>query len=250
MGLSVVAASLLPRALRLVITAAALAGAVTGGFVVACGGTDGGSGVTDDGGGSGSDGGGVDASPSPDEETDGAPFMAHQDAGCPLKYSTKPGTVATSVPRAGATGKAWDNTAGALKVDGTYAQDVLTDGEQSELLRVTGYGFAIPAAATIKGVVVELKRQGDNKIVDGNIELWLDGAPSDRPKFVASGWPTKIGTHHYGQEIDTWGNDLSPGLVGRPGFGTEIWAKRREDAGTGPATAAVESLIITIWYCE
>jgi hypothetical protein len=247
MGLSGVAIAFESRALRLVVSAAAIAGAVAGGFVVACGGTDSGSGSGD----GGTDGGSAaDGSTSPDEATDGGPFMAHQDAGCPLKYSTKPGTVASSVPRSGAKGKAWDNTAGALKIDGTYAQVVLTDGEQSELLRVTGYGFKIPAAATIKGVVVQLKRQGENKIVDGNIELWLDGAPSDRPKFMASGWPTNIGTHHYGQEIDTWGNDLTPDLVGKPGFGTEIWATRREDAGTGPATAAVESLIITVWYCE
>lgn len=236
------------RALRLAVTAAALAGGVAAGFVVACSSTASSSDVTGDGGSEAGSGAG--GSTSPDDVTDGGPFMAHQDAGCPLKYATKPGTVASSVARTGARAKAWNNQAGALKVDGTYAQVVLGDGEQSELLRVTGYGFEVPAAATIKGVVVQLKRQGENKIVDGNIELWLDGKASDRPKFMASGWPTSIGTHHYGQEIDTWGNDLTPDLVGKPGFGTEIWAMRREDAGTGPATAAVESLIMTIWYCE
>jgi hypothetical protein len=111
-------------------------------------------------------------------------------------------------------------------------------------------GSTCPANVTIKGVVVELKRQGANKIVDGNIELWLDGNPSSRPKFVASGWPVAIGTHHYGQEIDTWGDDLTPALVAKPGFGTEIYALRRVDAGTGPVEGAVESLLITIWYCE
>lgn len=188
----------------------------------------------------------------PDDDSDGGIFMSHADAGCPVKYAgPNPGTVATSVARNGVNGGiAWESPANALTTNGQYAKSVVTDGDQTELLRVTGYGFNLPANVTIKGVVVELKRQGANEVVDGNIELWLDGAPSDRPKFVASGWPTKIGTHHYGQEVDTWGNDLTPELVGRAGFGTEIWARRREDAGTGPVAAEVESLLITIWYCE
>ena len=177
--------------------------------------------------------------------------MSHADAGCPVKYAgPNPGTLAVSVPRSGATGIAWDTPGKALTIDGQYARAVVTDGEQTELLRVTGFGFNVPGNVTIKGVVVQLKRQGDNKVVDGNIELWLDGVASNRPKFVATGWPTNIGTHHYGQEVDTWGNDLTPELVGRPGFGTEIFAKRREDAGTGPIAAEVESLLITIWYCD
>ena len=59
-----------------------------------------------------------------------------------------------------------------------------------------------------------------------------------------------IGTHHYGQAIDTWGNDLTPELVGRRGFGVEFFAKRQEDAGVGPLQASVESMRVTIFYCE
>ena len=218
--------------------------------MLACGSSD--DGASDDGGTTSDDGGtGIDGS-DPIEQNDGGIFMSHADAGCPVKYAgPNPGTVAVSVPRPSATGIPWQNPANALTVNGQYARSVVTDGEQTELLRVTGYGFKIPANVTIKGVVVQLKRQGaDQRIVDGNIELWLDGVASDRPKFVASGWPIKIGTHHYGQEVDTWGNDLTPELVGRPGFGTEIWAKRREDAGTGPVPAEIESLLITVWYCD
>ena len=216
------------------------------GLLVACGSSD--SGATDGGGGTGTDGSnGPDAA---EQDSDSGIYMSHADAGCPVKSAgPRPGTVAVSVPRTGAAGIAWDAPAKALTVDGQYARSVVTDGEQTELLRVTGYGFDLPATVTIKGVVVELKRQGD-KIVDGNIELWLDGVASNRPKFVASGWPTQIGTHHYGQEIDTWGNDLTPQLVGKPGFGTEIWAKHREDAGTGPGAAEIESLLVTVWYCD
>ena len=219
---------------------------------MACGSSDSGGTTSDDGGNASGDGGSTaDSSDPTEQEPDSGIYMSHADAGCPVKHAgPNPGTVAVSVPRAGATGIAWTNPTNALTVNGQYASSVVTDGEQTELLRVTGYGFDLPPSVTIKGVVVQLKRQGDNKVVDGNIELWLDGVASDRPKFLASGWPINIGTHHYGQEVDTWGNDLTPELVGRPGFGTEIFAKRREDAGTGPVNAEVESLLITIWYCE
>ncbi len=231
------------------ISAIGLAAAAFG-LAVACGGSDGGNPVIgEEGGGSGDgDGGGL-----PGEgDTDGGIFMAGNDAGCPVKFAgPSPGTIAESIPRPGASGGiAWKNPMNALTANGAYAHADLDLGQQTELLRVTGYGFNLPASVTIKGVVVELKRQGQNEIVDGNIELWLDGTPSSRPKLVASGWPVSIGTHHYGQEVDTWGDSLTPALVGKPAFGTEIWARRRDDAGTGPAPADVESLIITIWYCD
>ena len=244
------------RSMRWLVRVIGLAAVSGGTLAVACGGSDGGSAAIGDEGGTTTDGGtggtGGDGGSPAEGDTDGAVFMAGNDAGCPVKYvGPKPGTIAQSIPRPGATGGIpWQTPMNALTVDGAFAHADLDVDQQSELLRVTGYGFDLPPTVTIKGVVVELKRQGANKIVDGNIELWLDGMPSSRPKFVASGWPVAIGTHHYGQEVDTWGDDLTPALVGKPGFGTEIWARRRDDAGTGPVSADVESLLITIWYCD
>ena len=235
-------------------TLAGIAGVTTAGFVVACGSDNGAAIPGDDAGPMGNDGaGGPDTSDTPDSNGNqgDAGFSTGADAGCPLKFQgPKNGTLGESIPRAGTTSIAWSNPNNARTVDGQFASVTLDNDQASEHLRVTGYGFNLPSTVSIKGVVVELKRQGNNQIVDGNIELWLDGTPSSRPKFVASGWPVAIGTHHYGQEIDTWGDDLTPALVAKPGFGTEIYALRRVDAGTGPVEGAVESLLITIWYCE
>jgi hypothetical protein len=238
--------------MRFLLSAGAFAAVIGGSLAVACGGSDGTSPVIGDEGGATGEGGAGDGGSPGEGDADGGIFMAGNDAGCPVKYAgPNPGTIAESIPRPNATGGIpWQNPRNALTVNGAFAHADLSDNQQSELLRVTGYGFNLPATVTIKGVVVELKRQGANEIVDGNIELWLDGVPSSRPKYVATGWPVAIGTHHYGQEVDTWGDELTPAMVGKPGFGTEIWARRREDAGTGPAPADVESLIITIWYCE
>lgn len=225
---------------------AAIAGALCAALVAACE-TEAASGPPND------DAGAVvdDEGGATDEVVDGGVFMSHADAGCPVKYAgPRAGTIAESVPRAGGPTIAWSEAEGALTVDGRFARATLGDGEQTQLLRVTGYGFDVPSWAKIKGVVVQLKRQGGPLVVDGNIELWLDGKPSSRPKYMSTAWPSAVGTHHYGQEVDTWGDDLTPEMVSRLGFGTEIWAKHKPDAGTGPGTAEVESLIMTVWYCD
>jgi len=175
------------------------------------------------------------------------------DAGCPVKSDgPRTGKTAASVPRADAAGIAWAMPENARQIDGQLARATLDLGQSTERLRITDFGFSVPASATIKGVEVEFQRQaGDTGIGDGNIELWLDGSPSDRPKFIATSWPRAIvGRHHYGQAVDTWGDDLTPALVGRPGFGVEIYALRQEDAGTAAIEARVESMRITIFYCE
>jgi hypothetical protein len=232
--------------------AAVVGTTAAGGVMLACGSSDATSTAEEEGGVRFGDGdSGTTGDPADQEPNDGV-FRAHNDAGCPVKYQgPRPGTVVTSIPRAAAPGAiAWETPGNALTVDGQFARAVLDEGQESEHLRVTGYGFNLPASVTIKGVVVQLKRRGHNAIVDGQIELWLGGTAAERPKFMASGWPEAIGTHHYGQEVDTWGNDLTPAMIGDPGFGTQIWAKRRVDAGTGPVAAEVESLIITVWYCD
>ena len=231
--------------------AAALVLAAGGALAAACG-SDGESSPGSDGGGTG-EGSILPSGDSSTPDDDHHDPLNGVDAGCPIKTAgPRSGTVATSVPRAGTTGIAWGTPENARNTEGQFALTKLGLGETSEHLRITDFGFTIPASATIKGVEVELKRQAsDTGIGDGNIELWLDGAPSDRPKFLATAWPRLIvGTHHYGQAVDTWGNDLTPALVGKPGFGVEIYALRLQDAGEAPLEARVDSMRISIFYCE
>lgn len=246
------------RVVRMTAFAAALSIATAGASVltvVACGGSDGTGSIGDSEGGTGNGEGGAGADGGCGDPNEPAEvFTTHPDAGCNLKLAgPRSGNVATSVARTGSEGVAWSTPGNARNVDCEFAKATVGDDQSTELLRVTDFGFSLPPAAKIMGVVVQVKRQAPEVgIADGNIELWLDGVPSDRPKLLASGWPRAIvGTHHYGQEIDTWGNDLTPELVAKPGFGVEIYAKRRQDdAGAGPKPANVESMRITIWYCE
>jgi hypothetical protein len=240
------------NAARLVMAAALLGATAAAGVMFACSSDTGATTDDDAGTASGDSGTGNVQTEPPDQELTDGPFMSHADAGCPVKFvGPNPGTVATSVPRADDTAAvAWQTPENALEVDGKFGVAMLDEGQTSEHLRITGYGFKLPPAANIKGVVLQLKRQGDLAILDGKIELWLGDRTTDRPKFVSSGWPKIVGTHHYGQEVDTWGNDLTPQMFESPNFGAQIYAKRRPDAGAGPMPANVESILITVWYCD
>ena len=98
---------------------------------------------------------------------------------------------------------------------------------------------------------MELKRQSaDAGIRDSAIEVILDTNEIPKSKIVGSDWPRVIlGTHHYGQEIDTWGTDLNPINVTKPTFGAKISAKRNP-AVTGPVFGKVDSVKIRICYCN
>lgn len=170
--------------------------------------------------------------------------------GCPaIAVGPKTGTVVTSVPR-GAGAIAWSDLDNAKTVDDAFAKTALAAGEESEELRITGFGFELPKGVVFQGVEVELKRQApEGGIVDGIIALV--GVPNQvgRGKFIATPWPTSIvGTHHYGQATDTWGMDLNPPDVATPDFGVSLWVKR----GDGPesATALVESIQVRVFYCN
>jgi hypothetical protein len=164
------------------------------------------------------------------------------------------GTVVQSLPReteAGAT-VAWTDLDSAKDTDGTFAKVTLAAGQESDELRITGFGFKLPPGVVFQGVTAQLDRQApDGGIVDGLIYLVGVKNQVGRGKFIATGWPTSIvGTHHYGQDTDTWGMDLNPPDVETAEFGVGIWVKRSPD-GSGPASAQafVDSIKIQVAYC-
>lgn len=183
----------------------------------------------------------------------GGGTVTETDAGC-KKVGPLSGSVAKSVPRDGVTGGLpWESPENGKVPDNTFAKVTLGVGQQSEMLKVTGFGFAIPAGVNVTGVEVEFKRQAtDAGIVDGLIELTFDkGRTSGRPKYMFTSWPRAIvGTHHYGAPLDRWGNDVFAEDVNSPEFGVEIWAKREEDAGTDPLDGLIDSLRIYVHYCD
>jgi hypothetical protein len=172
-------------------------------------------------------------------------------SGCVLKTTGfKSGKKAENVPRSDATGTAsWTNLTGALAVDGDFATVTLAEGQESASLRVSDFGFAIPDGAETWGIEVELKRQAPGGgAADARIDVDIANKQTHY-KVVETPWPTSIvGTHDYGQAVDTWGADVEPPDFDNAAFAARVAVKRTAGA-TGPVTANVESIRVAIHYC-
>lgn len=228
----------------------ALGSAGVGAFV-ACGSDD-----PADPGGSGGDGGpSSEAGDEPDDQADAGYTGPTTRYGCRLKTTDYlVGAKAESLPRPDAPdAPAWNDPGNALSEDGKVATVTLTDGE-SEELRISGFGIDLDEGFETWGIEVELKRQApDGGVEDGHVTLVVPGHTENQidRKFVEGTWPrTAVGTHHYGQALDTWKLDLFPKDVNQDGFAARLWVRKVEDAGPGPVTAIVESLKVAVWYCD
>jgi hypothetical protein len=160
------------------------------------------------------------------------------------------GSKAQNVPRSDVQNTAdWSDVDGALSEDGKFATVTLADGQESSELRVSGFGFTIPDTAETWGIEVELKRRApDGGIEDQQVNVEIEGKPT-RFKFLKGPWPTSIvGTHAYGQAVDTWGVDLFPADVNKPSFAAKVSIKRA-DGVTGPVTAIIDSLKVAVHFC-
>jgi hypothetical protein len=160
------------------------------------------------------------------------------------------GKKAESLPRSDVpNAAAWANPSQAIASDAQFATVTLGEGQESATLRVSDFGFNVPATAETWGIEVELKRRApDGGVADSRIDVEIEGKPS-RFKFMSSAWPTSIvGTHIYGQAVDTWGVDLFPADVNKPTFAATLTVKRAPGS-SGPVTATVDSLKAAVNYC-
>lgn len=234
--------------MRAAFIAVSLVSACVGAFVACSDETATSPGATDGGG--GAEGGtSGDGAPRPSDAGTDAPISP---TGCPLATTGyRSGAKAENIPRTDiAGGVSWTDVEGALSEDGKLATVTLDDGQESAELRVSQFGIKLPDTAETWGIEVQLKRRApDGGVEDSRVDLAIEGK-AVAWKYVKGPWPTKIvGTHHYGQAIDTWGVDLYPSDVNRDSFAAKLWVKKSADAGPGPVTATVDSLKVAVWYC-
>ena len=198
-----------------------------------------------------SDGGGGDDGGTPETSTPEDAGGNRAPTGCLLKTTDYTiGGKAENIPRTDIAGAVdWTDVEGALSEDGKFATVTLADGQESATLRVSDFGFQIPDTAETWGIEVELKRRApDGGVEDARIDVEIEGKPT-RFKFMKTPWPTSIvGTHAYGQAVDTWGIDLLPADVNKATFAAKLTVKRTADA-VGPVTGIVDSLKIAVHFC-
>lgn len=126
-----------------------------------------------------------------------------------------------------------------------HYRQALSDG-----LRVTNFGFSLPAEATIRGVTVFIvkKASAASRAHDYNVQLVVGGSLSGANKAISTDIQTSDLQYTYGDESDLWGQSLSRAQVVASNFGVEYRAEA--DADEGDVTVSVDRIRIKVSYTQ
>ncbi len=125
---------------------------------------------------------------------------------------------------------------------------ILTSGEFTEGLEVTGFGFAIEPGARVVGFEANVERQGAGlgSCKDSTIQLLINGVRSGDNKAAAGNWPGADAIKAYGSATDDWGLDQLLGKdMNRSNFGLVV---RVEHSAGGDVGARVDHVTMTVHY--
>ena len=141
----------------------------------------------------------------------------------------------------------WTSSSNVYSSNGSDATYNIAASGQSANLDVTGFGFTIPANATIMGIQASIERAASNSssIEDIDVFLLKAGAPSGNDKASTTDWTTSDSTRDYGDSGDLWGTTWTQAQVNASNFGVRL---RARNLTTSSRTASVDHVEITVWY--
>ncbi|MCE7996269.1 MAG: T9SS type A sorting domain-containing protein [Roseivirga sp.] len=143
----------------------------------------------------------------------------------------------------------WSNTANALSSDNSYASSSLSsNGDFTDYLQITNFGFNISASNTIVGIEVEIEKFGD-KVKDNQVRIVKGGSISTTDQSDNANWPNTDPNSYtlYGANNDLWGETWLPTDINASDFGIAISA-RRVGGGGGSAVPNIDHIRITVYF--
>lgn len=143
----------------------------------------------------------------------------------------------------------WTNPNRAQLQDASYATASVNDGQLTDPLQCTGYGFAIPAAAVINGITVTVWRLASNNACCIDAQMQLVKAATIQPTDRSTGtfYPSANTAEAHGSATDLWGTTWTPADINNANFGAVFAAQKSVTAG-GARTVSVDYIQITIDY--
>ncbi len=177
-------------------------------------------------------------------------FLATQPESPALALSSGPNfpTVAISYSAAGSGNVDWLTPEGIRADDTSYAHVNLKEGEVSQYLSGTGFGFSLPAEATITGIVVDVERySNDSNIQDYVVQLTYNGEIIGNNYAVTGvNWPKNSeAVTTYAPADPLWGTTLTGQQISSSTFGV-VFAVT--NAGTRNMAAFVNDITVTVSY--
>lgn len=143
-------------------------------------------------------------------------------------------------------GVAWTNPNQALTADGMSATVMLPPGQSSQVLRLSGFSFSIPAGAVVTNAQVELRRSASvaSAIADENIRFANASRFGPNAPLSGSTWATTPTTVNV-QSPTTNLLNLLEGSVNTPDFRLELTVRNQSAA---PAEASIDVARVVITY--
>jgi len=141
---------------------------------------------------------------------------------------------------------AWSSPGNITSSDDTYASAPYSNSTDTDNLQGTGYGFSIPAGATINGITVSVERHytGPGVAIDST-RLVKAGVAVGSSK-AGGVWPLSDATATYGSSSDLWGTTWTATDVNASNFGVLLGASDNTVGSSG--TAFVDTMTITVTY--
>lgn len=145
---------------------------------------------------------------------------------------------------------AWSDTDNAKTSNDTYATATLTGNVTSHYLKLTNLGFALPADAVVKGIIVSIERKPTNaagqSVKDSTIKLVKGGVVSGDNKATTADWTTTEQYHTYGTTTDLWGLSWAYSDINASDFGVVISVASGSTASGGIAN--IDHVKVTVYY--
>ena len=155
--------------------------------------------------------------------------------------------LAQSIPASNQTD--WSNPQNVYSSNNVYTSSTMPTGYTTEYLKITDFGFTIPADATINGVYVEFERYASGSgVTDQSVMLVVDDVYSGNDLQTDLEWGITDPNDYtgYGGSSNLWGVvGLTATQVNNSTFGVAI---RARDDGGGNRTAYIDHVRITIYY--
>jgi hypothetical protein len=157
------------------------------------------------------------------------------------------GSSFATVPFTGST-RSWNNPGNAITSNGQRATTTNSGGAgtYTEYLQATGFGFSIPAGATVLGIVVAVQRDdAQNNTSDQAVRIVKGGVVGATDKSIGANWPTTEAYQSYGSSTDLWGETWTATDINNSNFGFAIAARKL--AG-GAQAERINHIQVTVHY--
>src|SRR3954468_4742354 len=153
------------------------------------------------------------------------------------------------VPTAAA-GTSWTSPTSVFTSNNAYATYSVAAGGTTNSLTATGFGFAIPSTAIIRGISVSIERHTSVSSTLKDYDVYIKKAsctdPCGSDRSSSSYYSTSDTVSSYGSTSDLWGKTWTAADINSSSFG--LYYRIHNYSGSSSATASIDQITLTVTY--